>query len=118
MAFPSPYLNARQVEPATPQARKRDVALLYELLCLTMERILTSDKLDVFHNEYMLPCKLLLCSVKNHGIFYITNKVARSIVFLKEAYDNSNLIEKCSLLKFHDRFASLIRQTCSDTPSG
>lgn len=113
MAFPSPYLNARRVEPATPQARKRAVAVLHEILSLTMERRLTSDKLDVFHNEYRLPFKLLLCLVKHHGIFYMTNKGARSTVFLKEAYENSNLIDKCPLLKFHDRFASLIGRPCS-----
>ncbi|KAF2940567.1 protein WHAT'S THIS FACTOR 1 homolog, chloroplastic [Oryza sativa Japonica Group] len=115
LAFPSPYLNARRVEPATPQARKRAVAVLHEILSLTMNRRLTSDKLEIFHNEYRLPCKLLLCLIKNHGIFYITNKGARSTVFLKEAYDDSNLVEKCPLLKFHDRFASLIGRTCSDS---
>ncbi|CAD6213993.1 unnamed protein product [Miscanthus lutarioriparius] len=115
MAFPSPYLNARRVESATPQARKRAIAILHEILSLTMERRLTSDKLDIFHNEYRLPCKLLLCLVKNHGIFYITNKGARSTVFLKEAYENSNLIDKCPLLKFHDRFASLIGRPCSNS---
>ena len=115
MAFPSPYLNARRVESATPQARKRAVAVLHEILSLTMERRLTSDKLDVFHNEYRLPCKLLLCLVKNHGIFYITNKGARSTVFLKEAYENSNLIDKCPLLKFHEQFASLIGRPCSNS---
>ncbi|XP_072952532.1 protein WHAT'S THIS FACTOR 1 homolog, chloroplastic [Typha angustifolia] len=114
MAFPSPYLNARRVEPATPQARKRAVAVLHELLSLTMEKRLTSDKLDAFHNEYQLPCRLLLCLVKNHGIFYITNKGARSTVFLKEAYDGSNLIEKCPLLRFYDRFVALIGRTCPD----
>uniref|UniRef100_A0A0D9ZBC0 PORR domain-containing protein n=1 Tax=Oryza glumipatula TaxID=40148 RepID=A0A0D9ZBC0_9ORYZ len=115
LAFPSPYLNARHVEPATPQARKRAVAVMHEILSLTMERRLTSDKLEVFHNEYRLPCKLLLCLIKNHGIFYITNKGARSTVFLKEAYDDSKLIEKCPLLKFHDQFASLIGRTFSDS---
>lgn len=115
MAFPSPYLNARRVEPATPQARKRSVAVLHEILSLTTQKRLTSDKLEVFHNEYRLPCKLLLCLVKNHGIFYITNKGARSTVFLKEAYDDTNLIEKCPLLKFHDEFSSLIGRPCSDT---
>lgn len=114
MAFPSPYLNARRIDPATPQARKRAVAVLHELLSLTMERRLTSDKLDAFHGEYQLPCRLLLCLVKNHGIFYITNKGARSTVFLKEAYDGSNLIEKCPLLRFNDRFVSLIGRTCPD----
>lgn len=115
LAFPSPYLNARRVDPGTPQARKRAVAVLHELLSLMMEKRLTSDKLDAFHNEYQLPCKLLLCLVKNHGIFYITNKGARSTVFLKEAYDGPNLVEKCPLLRFQDRFMSLIGRTCPDS---
>ncbi|XP_020587515.1 protein ROOT PRIMORDIUM DEFECTIVE 1 [Phalaenopsis equestris] len=114
MAFPSPYLSARRIQPATPQARKRAVAVLHELLSLTMEKMLTSNKLDAFHNEYQLPCKLLLCLVKNHGIFYITNKGAWSTVFLKEAYDGCNLIEKCPLLQFQDRFVSLIGRTYLD----
>ncbi|KAH0454867.1 hypothetical protein IEQ34_016791 [Dendrobium chrysotoxum] len=114
MAFPSPYLSARRIEPATPQARKRAVAVLHELLSLTTEKRLPSNKLDAFHNEYQLPCKLLLCLVKNHGIFYITNKGARSTVFLKEAYNGCNLIEKCPLLKFQDRFVSLIGRPCPD----
>ncbi|XP_038971624.1 protein WHAT'S THIS FACTOR 1 homolog, chloroplastic [Phoenix dactylifera] len=114
MAFSSPYLNPRRIEPATPQARKRAVAVLHEVLSLTMEKRLTSDKLDAFHNEYRLPSKLLLCLVKNHGIFYITNKGARSTVFLKEAYDGPNLIEKCPLLRFYDMFMALIGRTCPD----
>ncbi|WOL05107.1 protein ROOT PRIMORDIUM DEFECTIVE 1 [Canna indica] len=117
MAFPSPYLNARSIQPATPQARKRAVAVLHEILSLTMEKRLTSDKLDAFHNEYQLPCKLLLCLVKNHGIFYITNKGARSTVFLKEAYDGYYLIDKCPLLRFNDRFVALIGRTSPDLHS-
>ena len=74
LAFPSLYLNTRRVEPATPQARKRVVAVLHKLLSLMMEKRLTSDKLEAFHKEYQLPYKLLLCLVKNHGIFYFTRK--------------------------------------------
>ncbi|XP_043688932.1 protein WHAT'S THIS FACTOR 1 homolog, chloroplastic isoform X2 [Telopea speciosissima] len=107
MPFPSPYLNARRFEPADPKARKRAVAVLHELLSLTMEKRMSSAQLDAFHAEYQLPCKLLLCLVKNHAIFYITNKGARSTVFLKEAYDGSNLIDKCPLLRFYDKFIAL-----------
>ncbi|KAK9164575.1 hypothetical protein Syun_005477 [Stephania yunnanensis] len=107
MAFPSPYLNARRFDFADPKARKRAVAVLHELLSLTMEKRLNSAQLDAFHDEYQLPCKLLLCLVKNHGIFYITNKGARSTVFLKEAYDGSSLIEKCPLLRFQDKFVQI-----------
>lgn len=107
MEFPSPYLNARRFELADPKARKRVVAVLHELLSLTMEKRMTSAQLDAFHSEYLLPHKLLLCLIKYHGIFYITNKGARSTVFLKEAYDGSNLIDKCPLLLYNDKFAAL-----------
>lgn len=107
MPFPSPYLNARRFDPANPQARKRAVAVLHEVLSLMMEKRMTSAQLDAFRAEYQLPCKLLLCLVKNHGIFYITNKGVRSTVFLKEAYKGSSLIEKCPLLQYNDRFIML-----------
>ncbi|XP_051133869.1 protein WHAT'S THIS FACTOR 1 homolog, chloroplastic [Andrographis paniculata] len=108
MEFPSPYLNAKRFEAADPKARKRAVAVIHELLSLTMEKRLTSAHLDAFHNEYRLPARLLLCLIKNHGIFYITNKGVKSTVILKEAYDGSNLIKKCPLLEFRDKFVALM----------
>ncbi|CAA2978878.1 Hypothetical predicted protein [Olea europaea subsp. europaea] len=108
MDFPSPYLNARRIEAADPKARKRAVAVLHELLSLTMEKRLTSAQLDAFHSEYRLPARLLLCLIKHHGIFYITNKGAKSTVILKEAYDGSDLTNKCPLLKFRDKFLELM----------
>ncbi|XP_019177520.1 PREDICTED: protein ROOT PRIMORDIUM DEFECTIVE 1-like [Ipomoea nil] len=108
MEFPSPYLNARRFDIADPKARKRVVGVLHELLSLTMEKRLTSAQLEAFHSEYRLPAKLLLCFIKQHGIFYITNKGVKSSVFLKEAYNGSNLIHKCPLLVFRDRFIALM----------
>lgn len=107
MEFPSPYLNARRFDIADPKARKRVVGVLHELLSLTMEKRLTSAQLDAFHAELRLPAKLLLCLIKHHGMFYLTNKGAKSTVILKEAYDGSSLIEKCPLLLFRDKFVAL-----------
>ncbi|CAK9311848.1 unnamed protein product [Citrullus colocynthis] len=107
MDFPSPYLNARRFDAADPKARKRVVAVLHEFLSLTMEKRMTSTQLDAFHREFLLPSKLLLCLLKHQGIFYITNKGARSTVFLKEAYEGSTLIDKCPLLLHSGRFLSL-----------
>ncbi|KAK9937521.1 hypothetical protein M0R45_014303 [Rubus argutus] len=107
LEFPSPYLNARRFDIADTKARKRVVAVLHELLSLTMEKRMTSAQLEAFHSEYFLPSKLLLCLIKHHGIFYLTNKGARSTVFLKEAYDGSNLMNKCPLLLFNDKFVGL-----------
>lgn len=107
MEFPSPYLNAKRFELADPKAQKRVVAVLHELLSLTVEKRLTSAQIDAFHSELRLPARLLLCLIKHHGIFYITNKGVRSTVILKEAYNGSNLICKCPLLLFRDKFIAL-----------
>lgn len=107
MEFPSPYLTARRFDIADPKTRKRVVGVLYELLSLTMEKRMTSAQLDAFHSECFLPSKLLLCLIKHQGIFYITNKGAKSTVFLKDAYDGPNLIDKCPMLLFHDKFVAL-----------
>ncbi|MFS7976732.1 putative plant organelle RNA recognition domain-containing protein [Helianthus anomalus] len=107
MDFPSPYLNAKRFEVSDPKARKRAVAVLHELLSLTMEKRLTSGQLDAFHSELRLPARLLLCLIKHHGMFYITNKGAKSTIFLKEAYDGSRLVDKCPILTFRDKFVAL-----------
>ncbi|KAE8692227.1 hypothetical protein F3Y22_tig00110847pilonHSYRG00035 [Hibiscus syriacus] len=105
MEFPSPYLDGRRFEVADPKTRKRVVAVLHELLSLTMEKRMVSAKLDAFHSEYRLP--LLLCLIKHHSTFYIINKGARSTVFLKEAYDGTRLVDKCPILMFNDKFVAL-----------
>ncbi|QCD85917.1 protein WHAT'S THIS FACTOR 1 homolog, chloroplastic [Vigna unguiculata] len=107
LEFPSPYLNARRFDAADPKARKRSVAVLHELLSLTMEKRMTSAQLEAFHSECLLPSQLLLCLIKHQGIFYLTNKGERSTVLLKDAYIGSNLIDKCPLLQFYDKFMAL-----------
>ncbi|KAF1897499.1 hypothetical protein Lal_00035205 [Lupinus albus] len=114
LEFPSPYLNARRFDAADPKSRKRAIAVIHELLSLTMEKRLTSAQLDAFHAECFLPSKLLLCLIKHHGIFYLTNKGIRSTVFLKDGYLGSNLVDKCPLLQFNDKFVSLCGRANTD----
>lgn len=114
LEFPSPYLNARRFEATDPKARKRIVAVVHELLSLTMEKRLTSVQLDAFHLEYRLPARLLLYLIKHHAIFYLTNKGAKSTVILKDAYDGSSLIHSCPLLAFKDKFVGLAGRRNND----
>ncbi|GLJ13926.1 hypothetical protein SUGI_0222530 [Cryptomeria japonica] len=108
MAFSSPYTFPMAVDVSTPASQKRFVAVLHEVLSLTLEKRLTANKLDAFHVEYKLPSRLLHLIVRHNGIFYLTNKGAHSTVFLKEAYEGHNVIDKCVLLRYHDRFLKLM----------
>lgn len=114
LEFPSPYLNARRFDVADPKSRKRAVAVIHELLSLTMEKRLTSSQLDAFHSECFLPSQLLLCLIKHQGIFYLTNKGVRSTVLLKDTYLGSNLIDKCPLLEFNNKFVALCGRRNTD----
>ncbi|KAL9269670.1 WHAT'S THIS FACTOR 1 homolog, chloroplastic-like protein [Drosera capensis] len=118
LEFPSPYLNARRLEAADPKARKRVVGVRHEVLSLTMHKRMTSAQLEAFHSDLLLPSRLLLCLIKHPGIFYITNKGARSTVFLKAAYDGPNLIEKCPLLRFYDNLMALTCRTNTGSSAG
>ncbi|GFZ05763.1 ubiquitin carboxyl-terminal hydrolase family protein [Actinidia rufa] len=64
MEFPPPYLNAMRLEISEPRARKRVVAVLHELLNLTMVKRMASAQLDVFHSEYRLSDRSLLFLLK------------------------------------------------------
>ena len=59
---------------------------------------MTSAQLDAFHSEFMLSSRLLY-------------------VFLEDAYDGSNLIEKCPLHLFHDKFVALSGRALIDSCS-
>lgn len=108
MDFPSPYLNARRFQATDPKARKRVVGVLHELVSLAVEKRMTCAQIDAFAPELFLPSRLVLCLIKYHGVFYITNKGERGTVFLKEAYDgSSNLVDKCPLVTFNDKFVEL-----------
>ncbi|KAJ6423188.1 hypothetical protein OIU84_024174 [Salix udensis] len=109
------------LEIADPKARKRVAAVLHELLSLTFGE---EDDICSTGCFFILSicCHLdYCCLIKHHGIFYITNKGARSTVFLKDCYDGSNLIEKCPLLSFHDKFVALSGRapvdSCTAMPS-
>lgn len=65
--------TARKFEVTDLKARKRMVEVLYELLSLTMGKRLNSVHFGVYF-EHQVPATLLPCLIKNHGMFYMTNK--------------------------------------------
>uniref|UniRef100_A0A0E0GRK1 PORR domain-containing protein n=1 Tax=Oryza nivara TaxID=4536 RepID=A0A0E0GRK1_ORYNI len=84
---------------------------LRKLLMMSLDCQIPIEKIELIQSELGLPKNFKSNLIPRYPELFSVREGARSTVFLKEAYDDSKLIEKCPLLKFHDQFASLIGQT-------
>ncbi|KAL3020326.1 hypothetical protein AAZX31_05G138600 [Glycine max] len=98
---------------------------MHELLSFTIEKRLVTDHLTHFRWELVMPQKLMRLLLKDCGIFYVSERGKRFSVFLTEAYEGSELIEKCPLVLWKEKVLGLVGYTgrkkklevCSDDES-
>ncbi|CAA6658246.1 unnamed protein product [Spirodela intermedia] len=103
----SPYADARELKPGSPEFDKRAVAVMHELLSFTIEKRLVTDHLTHFRREFVMPQKLMRLLLKHFGIFYVSERGKRVHVFLTEAYEGSELIDKCPLVCWKEKVLQL-----------
>ncbi|XP_042492014.1 protein WHAT'S THIS FACTOR 1 homolog, chloroplastic [Macadamia integrifolia] len=104
----SPYADARGLKAGSQEFDKRAVAVMHELLSFTIEKRVVTDHLTHFRHELVMPQKLMRLLLKHFGIFYVSERGKRFSVFLTEAYDGSELIQKCPLVLWREKVQSLI----------
>ncbi|OVA14139.1 Plant organelle RNA recognition domain [Macleaya cordata] len=111
----SPYeevsgYDLRSLE-AKKRMEKRAVAMIHELLSLTVEKKLTLERIAHFRMAMDLPKKLKEFLLQHQGIFYIStrgNHGKLHTVFLREAYRKGDLIEPNELYLARRKLAELI----------
>ncbi|XP_061344524.1 protein ROOT PRIMORDIUM DEFECTIVE 1 [Gastrolobium bilobum] len=72
---------------------KRAVAVLHELLSLTVEKMVEVDQLAHFRRDFAIEVNVRELLLSHPGIFYISTKGESQTVFLREAYRKGGLIE-------------------------
>lgn len=102
----SPYADATGLKAGSLEFDKRAVAVMHELLSFTIEKRLVTDYLTHFRREFTMPQKLMRLLLKHFGIFYVSERGKRFSVFLNEAYDGSELIEKHPLVVWKEKVLS------------
>ncbi|KAJ1404509.1 Plant organelle RNA recognition domain [Sesbania bispinosa] len=97
LPYTKPYERKEAIRVRTcggvQRYEKRAVAVLHELLSLTVEKMVEVDQLAHFRRDFAIEVnvrELLLC---HPGIFYISTKGSTQTVFLREAYRKGGLIE-------------------------
>lgn len=107
-SYLSPYADARELKAGSLEFDKRAVAVMHELLSFTMEKRLVTDHLTHFRRELVMPQKLMRLLLKHIGIFYVSERGKRFSVFLTEAYEGPELIDKCPLVLWKEKVLSLV----------
>ncbi|KAH0721061.1 hypothetical protein KY290_005851 [Solanum tuberosum] len=72
---------------------KRAVAIIHEVLSLTVEKSVPVERLAHFKKDLGIVVNIRELLLKHPGIFYISTKGIAEIVFLREAYSKGCLIE-------------------------
>lgn len=111
----SPYedisgYDLRSLE-AQKRMEKRAVAMIHELVSLTVEKKMTLERIAHFRMTMNLPKKLKEFLLQHQGIFYIStrgNHGKLHTVFLREAYKKGELVEPNDLYLARRKLADLI----------
>ncbi|XP_022151673.1 protein ROOT PRIMORDIUM DEFECTIVE 1 [Momordica charantia] len=111
----SPYEDVSEYDMRSIEAQKRmekrAVATIHELLCLTVEKKITLERIAHFRLAMNLPKKLKDFLLQHQGIFYIStrgNHGKLHTVFLREAYRRSELIEPNDVYLARRKLAELV----------
>ncbi|WCJ21400.1 Ubiquitin carboxyl-terminal hydrolase family protein [Euphorbia peplus] len=107
-SYLSPYADGRGLTAGSLEFDKRAVAIMHELLSFTLEKRLVTDHLTHFRQELVMPQKLMRLLLKHFGIFYVSERGKRFSVFLTEAYQGRQLIEKAPLILWKEKLLSFV----------
>ncbi|KAK1264895.1 hypothetical protein QJS04_geneDACA019412 [Acorus gramineus] len=118
LPYLSPYADARGLRVGTREYDKRAVAVMHEILSFTLEKRIVVDHLTHFRSEFAMPQKLMRLLLRHFGVFYVSERGKRFSVFLTDAYNKSELIEKCPLVLWKEKVLGLTEYRSRKTKMG
>ncbi|XP_042505305.1 protein WHAT'S THIS FACTOR 1 homolog, chloroplastic [Macadamia integrifolia] len=108
MPYISPYSDFSELKSGTPEKEKHACAVIHEMLSLTIEKRTLVDHLTHFREEFRFSQQLRGMLIRHPDMFYVSLKGDRDSVFLRDAYRDSQLIEKDRLLLIKEKLRSLV----------
>lgn len=108
MPYISPYSDFSGLRQGTREKEKHACGVVHEILSLTVEKKTLVDHLTHFREEFRFSQQLRGMLIRHPDMFYVSLKGDRDSVFLREAYRDSQLIDKDRLLIIKERFRALV----------
>jgi hypothetical protein len=104
----SPYSDFSMIGSGTPEKEKHACGVIHEILSLTLEKRTLVDHFTHFREEFRFSQQLRGMLIRHPDMFYISLKGDRDSVFLREAYRDSQLVDKDRLLLIKEKLRSLV----------
>lgn len=104
----SPYSDFSGLRSGTIEKEKHACAVVHEMLSLTVEKRTLVDHLTHFREEFRFSQQVRGMLIRHPDMFYVSLKGDRDSVFLREAYRDSQLIDKDRLLIIKEKLRSII----------
>lgn len=108
MPYISPYSDFSEIRPGTLEKEKHACGVVHEILSLTVEKRTLVDHLTHFREEFRFSQQLRGMLIRHPDMFYVSLKGDRDSVFLREAYRDSQLIEKDKMLLIKEKLRALV----------
>ncbi|XP_052160702.1 protein WHAT'S THIS FACTOR 1 homolog, chloroplastic-like isoform X2 [Oryza glaberrima] len=106
----SPYSERWAAIGTDADAEKRAVAVVHELLSLTLWKKMSVLKLEHFRREFGLPEDTARMLHRHPCLFYVSNRYKIHTVVLREGYEGSELREKDPVVAAKDRLGELMQE--------
>ncbi|KAI3756760.1 hypothetical protein L1987_56583 [Smallanthus sonchifolius] len=108
MPYISPYSDFSALKPGTAEKEKHACAVVHEILSLMVEKRTLVDHLTHFREEFRFSQQLRGMLIRHPDMFYVSLKGDRDSVFLRDAYRDSQLVDKNRLLLIKEKLRSLV----------
>lgn len=108
MPYISPYSDFSELRSGSAEKEKHACAVVHEMLSLTLEKRTLVDHLTHFREEFRFSQQLRGMLIRHPDMFYVSLKGDRDSVFLREAYRDSQLLEKDKLLVLKEKLRALV----------
>jgi hypothetical protein len=108
MPYISPYADFSHLRPGSAEKEKHACGVVHEILSLTVEKRTLVDHLTHFREEFRFSQSLRGMIIRHPDMFYVSFKGDRDSVFLREAYKDSQLIEKNKLVLLKEKMRALV----------
>ncbi|KAK3134789.1 hypothetical protein QOZ80_5BG0410730 [Eleusine coracana subsp. coracana] len=104
----SPYSDFSHLRPGSAEKEKHACAVVHEILSLTLEKRTLVDHLTHFREEFRFSQSLRGMIIRHPDMFYVSFKGDRDSVFLREAYKDSQLVDKNKLVLLKEKMRALV----------
>ncbi|PWZ11140.1 Protein ROOT PRIMORDIUM DEFECTIVE 1 [Zea mays] len=108
MPYISPYADFSHLRSGSDEKEKHACGVVHEILSLTVEKRTLVDHLTHFREEFRFSQSLRGMIIRHPDMFYVSFKGDRDSVFLREAYKDSQLVEKNQLVLLKEKMRALV----------